>query len=58
MTEPKLENIVTVEELAEFLGVPAKTIKDQRTLPSIRLGRQRLYFRETVAEWLKERERV
>lgn len=58
MTEnetPSLEDIVTHTDLAAFLGVSTRSLSYYR-IPHIDVGRQRLYFKQTVALWLSRRE--
>lgn len=54
---PRLEDVVTHRELAEFLGISERSLSMYRDLPRIELpGGRRLYFRQSVAAWLRKRE--
>jgi hypothetical protein len=53
--EPTLDDIVTHKELAEFLGISERSLSCYR-IRHIELGRQRLYFRQAVVEYLRRRE--
>jgi hypothetical protein len=55
MTDAKLDDVVTHRELAEFLGLTERALSYYR-IPSMQMGRSRLYFRQSVAAWLKTRE--
>lgn len=55
MTDLTLDDVVTHKELAEFLDISPQALSYYR-IPSIEMGKQRLYLRPTVVEWLKERE--
>ena len=53
MSEPRL---LSIEAAAEYLGVPARTLRglrEQRLIPVVRLGK-RLYFRVEDLEALVE----
>jgi hypothetical protein len=50
-----LEDVVTAEELAAFLGISTRSLA-RLDVPFIQLGTQRVYFKQTVVEWLKHRE--
>jgi hypothetical protein len=54
-TERTLDDVVTHKELAEFLGISERSLSCYR-IRHIDLGRQRLYFRQSVVEYLKRRE--
>ena len=54
MSEPQLEDVVTHKELAEFLGITERSLGRYR-IPSIEIGKQRLYFKGDVAQWLRSR---
>jgi hypothetical protein len=51
---PKLEDVVTHRELAEFLGISERSLSFYR-IRHVELGKQRLYFRQDVAAYLKRR---
>jgi hypothetical protein len=53
--DARLEDVVTHRELAEFLGMSERSLSYFR-LPSVQMGKARLYFRGSVAGWLKARE--
>lgn len=53
-TEPKLEDVVTHQEVAQFLGLPEKSLHAYR-IPHIKMGRSKLYFKDDVARWLRSR---
>jgi excisionase family DNA binding protein len=55
-----LPELLTVAELAEYFGIPVRTVRFWREKhegpPAIKVGK-RLYFRATdVARWLEERQ--
>jgi hypothetical protein len=54
----ELEDFVTENELAEFLGVSVEKLK-QYKVPCVRLSRGsvRLYHKQSVAAWLFNRQR-
>jgi hypothetical protein len=56
--DPELEDVVTSKDLSEFLGISELSLARVRGLPSIRIGENTLYFKQTVVEWLKAREAV
>lgn len=53
---PGLDDILTTKELAEWLGVSEDTVRTFRDLPFARVGRRRIYFKQSVARWLADRE--
>jgi hypothetical protein len=58
MNDLRLEDAITAEELAAFLGITKTALAAIRDLPRIRIGNARLYFKQTVVAWLKAREGV
>lgn len=56
MTQPRVDEYLTVDELAAELRLPKRTIyywRQNRTgPPSYKLGRQIRYLRSEVSEWL------
>lgn len=63
MSDPTqgIEDLLTVRQLAELLGVPARTIHSWRyrgtAPPGIRLGKHLRFRRRDVEAWLDERPR-
>jgi len=59
MSEPSaavLDDVVTDKELAEFLGVTTVQLALRRDLKRILIGKRRLYFKQTVVDWLRAKE--
>lgn len=57
--QPTVEDFISLEDLAAYLGVPARTLLRSRGLKSIALGgnrQYRLFSKATVAGWLKSKE--
>lgn len=54
-----LDPLMSVDELAEYLGVPVRTVYDWRTTGhgprGIRIGRHLKYSVPDVVAWMKER---
>ena len=61
-TRGGLEPLIGIEELAEYLGVPIKTLykwRQEGTGPcSVRVGRHVRYFVSDVRDWLSQRRGV
>lgn len=58
MTDPNsfaLEDVVTQEELAQFLGVTPRSLAVQRGIPHVMIGKVRLYYKQDVSDWLRSR---
>ena len=53
---PSLEDVITADELSEFLGVSKRSLSSWRGLPTIRIGARRFYLKQSVATWLAKRE--
>ena len=54
---PRLEDFETEERVAEFLGISETSLRRYRDLPRVELpGGRRLYYRQSVAGWLRKRE--
>lgn len=49
------DEVITHRELADFLGVSERSLYAYR-IPRISLGKQRLYFKTDVAQWLRSRQ--
>jgi excisionase family DNA binding protein len=60
LSRAELVRLWTVEDVSEFLGVPAKTLYQWRTRgygpPGMRIGRYVRYRREEVLAWVAQRE--
>jgi len=50
-----LDDVLTHKQLAEFLDISEQALSYYR-IPSIEMGRKRLYLWPTVSQWLKDRE--
>ena len=51
--------LLSMREAAEFLGISERllwTLADEREVPSLRIGRRRLFRRATLIKWVAERE--
>ena len=51
--------LLSIAETAEYLGVCERTVwdlADRSVIPSIRIGRRRLFRRATLAEWVEHQE--
>ncbi|MCH8270017.1 MAG: helix-turn-helix domain-containing protein [Planctomycetes bacterium] len=50
---------MSIREAAEFLGISERllwTLADDREVPSLRIGRRRLFRRAALIRWIAERE--
>lgn len=52
MTDP--DELLTHRDLAQLLDVPEKSLHAYR-IPHARIGKQKIYLRGDVLEWLKAR---
>ena len=53
------DRLLSIAETAEYLGVCERTVWDLANtlvIPSIRIGRRRLFRRATLAEWVERME--
>ena len=53
------DRLLSIAETAEYLGVCERTVwdlADRSVIPSIRIGRRRLFRRATLAEWVERME--
>ena len=51
--------LLSIREAAEFLGISERllwTLADNREVPSLRIGRRRLFRRAALIRWIAERE--
>ncbi|MCH7792474.1 MAG: helix-turn-helix domain-containing protein [Planctomycetes bacterium] len=51
--------LLSIREAAEFLGISDRllwTLADNREVPSLRIGRRRLFRRAALIRWIAERE--
>jgi len=58
MTDPSaLDDYISARDLADYLGVPEKTLARLHGMRGISLGqtRARVYRKSAVAEWLRQR---
>ncbi|MBO0783164.1 MAG: helix-turn-helix domain-containing protein [Ktedonobacteraceae bacterium] len=56
---PPLDDLLTVEQVAERLGLSKPTIYEliyHEGLPSVKLGKSRRIIPASLQQWLKERE--
>lgn len=56
--KPTLDEVMTADEVASFLGVDRTTVYEAATrneIPHKRLGRRVLFRRDTITEWFKSR---
>jgi excisionase family DNA binding protein len=56
---PFIENLVTVEELAEALGIAPKTVRNWvalRQIPFLRIGGKTRFRRQSVEAWIERQE--
>ena len=52
-------NLITIEELANYIGVSSKTVQNWvalRSIPFLRIGRKTLFRRERIDSWLQTKE--
>ena len=52
-------NLITIEELANYIGVSSKTVQNwvaPRSIPFLRIGRKTLFRRERIDSWLQTKE--
>ena len=53
-------NLITVEELAVFLGLAPQTIRNwvaRGKLPYVKLGRRNMFLKRSMQEWLNRKEK-
>ncbi len=58
-SESLIENLVTVEELAEALGLAPQTIRNWvalRQIPYLRIGGKTRFRRTSIEAWLEQKE--
>ena len=53
--QPSEDRLMSVRDVAQFLGVSRNTVYALKDLPSVKIGRQRRYFRSDLEEHLKLR---
>lgn len=58
-TAPRLEHLLTVQELSDYLGIPVATLYDWRVdhrgPKAVKLGHALRYPESAVQEWVQER---
>ena len=53
------DRLLSVTEAAKYLGVSERTVwdlADRSVIPSVRIGRRRLFRRATLVEWVENME--
>ena len=53
------ENLITIEELADYIGVSQKTIRNWislRSIPFLRIGKKTFFRYEKISSWLQTKE--
>ena len=53
------ENLITIEELADYIGVSQKTIRNwvaMRSIPFLRIGRKTFFTTGKLCHWLQTKE--
>lgn len=58
-SEPFIENLATVEELAGALGLAPKTVRNwvaRRQIPFVRIGKRTRFRRQSIEAWLEQQE--
>ena len=53
------ENLITIEELADYIGVSQKTIRSRvamRSIPFLRIGRKTCFYFDKLDKWLQTKE--
>lgn len=59
MGEQLFENLISIEKLAEKIGVAPKTIRNWcslRKIPFIRVGGKTMFLESSVIDWLSRKE--
>ena len=54
-----IENLITIEELADYIGVSQKTIRNWislRSIPFLRIGRKTFFTTGKLCHWLQTKE--
>ena len=53
------DNLITIEELADYIGVSQKTIRNwvaMRSIPFLRIGRKTFFYFEKLDKWFQTKE--
>ena len=53
------ENLITIEELADYIGVSQKTIRNwvaMRSIPFLRIGRKTFFYFDKLDKWFQTKE--
>ena len=53
------DNLITIRELADYIGVSPKTIQNwvaYRTIPFLRIGKRTLFRKSRIEAWLQTKE--
>ena len=57
--KPLFDNLITIKELADYIGVSPKTVQNwvaYRTIPFMRIGRRTLFRKSRIETWLQTKE--
>ena len=53
------DNLITIEELADYIGVSQKTIRNWvalRSIPFLRIGRKTFFIQNKICRWFQTKE--